>query len=179
MFESLRRTIGTKLTVMKFRKAEDTVLSFAGAISQSKRVLVIMPLDRRELLTALGFIEMLKKTFPEEYITIVADDRGMETMRLMPKSHFIHIKESDVNAFFQPRREFLARFKDKKFDLAIDLNLDLVLPSAYICRESNAAIRVGFSGDGSDNFYNFQIQPDPSRSRKDIFDRVATCLQMF
>ncbi len=179
MFESLRMNIGTKLTTMRFRKTQDSVLSFAGAISQSKRVLVIMPLDRRELLTALGFIEMLKRTFPEEHITIVADDRGMETMRLMPKSHFVHIKESDLNTFFQPRQEFLARIRDRQFDLTIDLNLDLVLPSAYICRESNAAIRVGFRGPSSDNFYNFQIQPDPTLSRKDIFDRVAKCLQMF
>lgn len=179
MLESLRMNIGATLTAMKFRKVQDAVLSFTGAITQSKRVLVIMPLDRRELLSALGFIEMLKATFPEEHITVIADDRGMETMRLMPKSHFVHIKETDVNAFFQPRPSFLARIKDKQFDLTIDLNLDLVLPSAYICRESNATVRVGFHGPRSDNFYNFQIQPDPSLSRKDVFDRVAKCLQMF
>jgi ADP-heptose:LPS heptosyltransferase len=179
MFESLRMNIGTRLTAMKFRAASDAVISFASAVSSSKRILVIMPLDRRELLSAFGFIEMLKKHFPEENITVIADDRGLETMRLMPKSHYIHIKEADVNKFYQPRPEFLLRLKDRKFDLAIDLNLDLVLPSAYICRESNASVRVGFKGPNADRFYNFQIQPDPSQSRKNIYDRVARCLEMF
>jgi ADP-heptose:LPS heptosyltransferase len=138
-----------------------------------------MPLDRRELLSAINMIEMLKHKFHEENITIIGDERGVETIRLMPRSHFVQIREEDVNTFYHPRPEFLSRVKDKKFDLAIDLNLDLVLPSAYICRESNAKVRVGFTGPSSDTFFNFQIQPDPSLSRKDIYDRAAKCLYMF
>ena len=179
MFENLRMNIGTKLAGRKFRKLQDPIISFAGAISASQRVLVIMPLDKRELLSAIGFIDMLRHTLKEENITVIADEHGLETIRLMPKSHFIHIKETDVNALYHPRPEFLARMKDRKFDLAIDLNLDLVLPSGYICRESNATIRVGFKGPSSDPFYNFQLQPDPSLSRKNIYDRVANCLHMF
>ncbi len=179
MFERLRMNIGTKLAGRKFRSEHDPVISFADAISGSKRVLVVMPLDKQNLSSALSFIEMLKHKLNEENITVIADEHGLETIRLMPKSHFVHIKEADVNAFYHPRPEFTARMNGRKFDLAIDLNLDLVLPSAYICRESNARIRVGFKGPNSDTFFNFQIQPDPSLSRKSIYDRVARCLHMF
>ncbi len=179
MLESLRMNIGMWLAGMRFRKAKESVISFASAVSGAQRALVIMPLDRRELLSAMNVIEMLKRKFNEENITVLGDERGVETIRLMPKSHFVQIKEADVNAFYHPRPGFLSLIKDKKFDLAIDLNLDLVLPSAYICRESNATVRVGFKGPSSDTFYNFQIQPDPTQSRKDIYDRAAKCLHMF
>ena len=171
--------IGVWLAEMKFRKASDSVISFADAVSGSQRALVVMPLDRRELLSAIQMIDLLKKKFKEEFVTIIGDERGLETLRLMPKSHFVHIKQTDINQFFLPRSEFLSRLKGTKFDVAIDLNLDLLLPSAYICRESNAKVRIGFKGPHSDGFYNFQIQADPSQSRGNIYDRIAKCLQMF
>lgn len=171
--------IGMWLAELKFRKRSETVVSFAKAISGAQRALVIMPLDRRELLSAFNVMTMLKRKFDEERITVIGDERGVETIRLMPKSHFVEIKETDVNLFYHPRPEFLTLIKDRSFDLAIDLNLDFVLPSAYICRESNAKVRIGFAGPNSDYFYNFQIQPDSQKSRQAIYDRVAKCLYMF
>lgn len=171
--------MGVRLARRKFRKTREPVISFARAVTGAQRALVVMPLDRRELLSAINMIDMLKRTFNEENITVIGDERGLETIRLMPKSHFVQIREADIDPLYHPRREFLARIGDKKFDVAIDLNLDLVLPSAYICRASNATVRIGFTGPSSDSFFNFQIQPDPRQSRKDIYDRAANCLHMF
>lgn len=172
-------TIGAGLARMKFRKVQDPVISFSGVVSTARTVLVILPLDKRELLSAFQLIELLKKTFKEEHITVIGDERGQEIKRLMPRSHFILVRQTDVSTFFHPRKEFLAQLKSRAYDVAIDLNLDLVLPSAYICRESNARVRVGFAGPRADYFYNFQIQPDPTQSRSSIYDRVAKCLEMF
>lgn len=179
MIETLRMKIGIMLARMKYRHAERPVMSFAAALSGAHRALVVMPLDKRELVSSLLVIEMLKRKFSEERITFIGDEHGLEAIRIMPKSHFVQIREGDVNRVYHPRPEFLARIGDKKFDLAIDLNLDLVLPSAYICRESHAPIRIGFVGPQADAFYNFQIQADASRPRKELYDRVARCLHMF
>ena len=179
MLESFRMKTGIWLAGRRFKKIKEPVVSFTEAVSGAKQALVVMPLDRSELLSAMNVIEMLKRMFNEQNITVVGDERGVETIRLMPKSHFVQIKETDVTAVYHPRQTFLSLFSDRKFDLAIDLNLDLVLPSAYICRESNAKVRVGFRGLYSDIFYNFQIQHDPSLSRRDLYDRFAQCLHMF
>ncbi len=172
-------TIGAGLARMKFRKTQDPVISFSGVVTKARTVLVILPLDKRELLSAFQMIELLKKSFREEDITVVGDERGQEIKRLMPKSHFLKLQQNDISAFFHPRQQFLSQLKSRAFDVAIDLNLDLVLPSAYICRESNARVRVGFAGPRADYFYNFQIQPDPIQPRSSIYDRVAKCLEMF
>jgi len=167
------------LAAFHFRGWRDDVISFARAVSGAQRVLVVMPLNQRELLSAFNVIVMLKRKFDEERITVIGDERGLETLRLMPKSHFVQIRETDVDLFFHPRPAFLTLIKDRRFDLAIDLNLDFVLPSGYICRESNAKVRMGFAGPSVDRFYNFQIQPDPRQPRQTMYDRVAKCLYMF
>ncbi len=176
---TLRMQIGIRLAAFRFRKQKDEVISFARAVSSAQRALVIMPLDQRELLSALNVFTMLKRKFDEERITVVGDERGVEAIRLMPKSHFVQIRETDINLFYHPRAEFLALLKDRRFDLAIDLNLDLVLPSAYICKESHAKVRIGLAGPHADRFFNFLIQPDPQQPRQTIYDRMAKCLYMF
>lgn len=179
MFDSLRMSIGAGLARMKFRKAQDPVISFSGVVTQARTVLVILPLDRRELLSAFQTIELLRKTFHEEDITVVGDERGQEIKRLMPKCRFLPLQQNDVTMFFLPHRQFLSHLKSRPYDVAIDLNLDFLLPSSYICRESGARVRVGFTGPQADFFYNLQIKPDPSKALNSIYDRVARCLEMF
>jgi ADP-heptose:LPS heptosyltransferase len=80
---------------------------------------------------------------------------------------------------FLPGNDLITRVKKRRYDLTIDLNLDLVLPSAYICKESDARIRVGFARKHADTFYNFQINVDPTLDRKLVYERLVKCLQMF
>jgi ADP-heptose:LPS heptosyltransferase len=112
-------------------------------------------------------------------ITVVSGLHEVDVMRILPRSHFLHFHEHEINAFFLPRRELLRRATSRRPDVAIDLNLDFVLPSAYICRVSGARIRVGFARKHADIFYNFQIRPDPTLARKLIYDRLAGCLDRF
>jgi hypothetical protein len=68
--------------------------------------------------------------------------------------------------------------KDRQYDVAVDLNLDFLLPSGYICKASTARIRVGFARPGADLFYNFQVKFEAS-STAAMYDRLASCLKMF
>jgi ADP-heptose:LPS heptosyltransferase len=179
MLEGLRRSIGFQIARIHFRNVRERVISFSNAVSSAQQALLIMPFRRREVLPTVMVIDFLKKHFSEENITVVTDDHGLDAMRLLPRSQFVHILVSEVSMFYLPRRSVIQRIRQKKYDLAIDLNLDLVLPSGYICKESNARVRVGFVKRRSETFYNLQIQPDPTLSKKLIYDRLVKCLQMF
>ncbi|MEK9138062.1 MAG: hypothetical protein AAB393_13125, partial [Bacteroidota bacterium] len=141
--------------------------------------LVVMPLAEQDLLPTRRVIEMLRSRFREEDITVVTGDHGLEIVRLLPRSQFIHLLKPQVSYFFIPRPDFIGSLSRKRYDLAIDLNLDFVLPSGYICRASGATIRVGFSHKQADVFYNFQVKPDPTLGRKLIYDRLVQCLEKF
>jgi ADP-heptose:LPS heptosyltransferase len=179
MFEETRHSLGTQFARWFFRKSRDEVMSFTTAISSAQRVLLVMPLTEEDLLPTVKVIEMLKSQFREEHITVVTGDRGIEAVRLLPRGQFMHLLKTQVSYLYLPRAEFISSLKEKRYDLAIDLNLDLVLPSGYICKASGAKVRVGFNQKHADVFYNFQIKPDPTLGRKLIYDRLVQCLQKF
>jgi ADP-heptose:LPS heptosyltransferase len=124
-------------------------------------------------------VQLLKQKFTNDHITVVAGDRTNTLLSLLQDSTVIRVPLAALTTFYLPRKEILARITQRPYDLAIDLNLDLVLPSGYICRKSTARVRVGFVSKRSDIFYNFQIHPDPTLNRQLIYDRLAKCLQMF
>jgi ADP-heptose:LPS heptosyltransferase len=179
MLEALRNSLGERLAVFKLRKANDNVISFTHALKDARDILLVLPLDNRDLLAMMELLEMVKERFAPRSISIVGDENGREILRLLPESNFIHVRAADLTMLFHPRHAFIQQLKQRYHDIAIDLNLDLVLPSAYICKESNARVRIGFKRKFADSFFNFQIQPDPSQNRKLVYDRLAKCLDMF
>ncbi len=179
MLEQARMWTGVEIARFRFRKSTEQIISFTDVVHSAQRALLIMPLKRREFLPTIMVINFLKQRFREENITIISDDHGREAVRMLVRSHFIHIIEEEIGPLFLPRPGLIRRIQEREYDLAIDLNLDFVLPSAYICRESNARVRIGFTRNKADNFYNFQIQPDPTLERKHLYDRMAKFLQMF
>jgi len=177
--ESFRRSIGMEVARFRFRKQRNEIISFSRSLSGAHRALVIMPMHRTEPLPVVSLVDLLRRRFPERGLTVVTWGPSLGLMQMLPHSQFIRILETEINPFFLPRRETMRRIESTAYDVAIDLNLDLVLPSGYICRESNARVRIGFAGSQSDLFYNFQIRRNPSAGRRDVYDRLAACLAMF
>jgi hypothetical protein len=78
-----------------------------------------------------------------------------------------------------PTKAILQRIFTKEFDVAVDLNLDFVLHTAYICKASRAKVRVGFSSQVSDVFYNIILNLNKQRTPQALYDKFAECLSMF
>jgi ADP-heptose:LPS heptosyltransferase len=179
MFERPRRALGLQLTRFRLRHTTETVISFTNSFTSAERVLVILPFGLDPALPGAPVFEMLSRRFSDVNITLVADEARTSLARFMPRSALVRVAPVDLTSLFLPRRELLTRITQRPYDVAIDLNLDLVLPSAYICRESNARVRVGVARDRADLFYNFQIQPNALLGRQRLYERLVTCLQMF
>lgn len=179
MLASLRRSLGLRLSRFRLRHAQDTVISFTETITNAKRALVILPIGHPNVGPAEGVLDVLRRRFGEENITAVADHATQDVTRLVPRSTVITLLARDVSMFYLPRRNLLERVRRKQYDIAIDLNLDFLLPSAYICRESHARVRIGFAGRRADLFYNFQVQTDLTAGRPRVYDRLIRTLQMF
>jgi hypothetical protein len=177
--ERLRRSIGMGVTRFRFRKHHDEIISFGRSLSDARRALLIMPMQRVEPLPVVSVIDLLKRRFTERELTVVTWGPSLELMQMLPHSQFVRILDTEITHFYLPSRGTLQRIGNTTYDVAIDLNLDLVLPSGYICRESKARVRIGFARKQSDLFYNFQIRSDPAAGRRDVYDRLAACLEMF
>jgi len=179
MLENLRSAIGITIARLRLREAPESVISFTSSFSSARSALIIMPLREQVLVHTTAIIELMRRKFPEENLTLVTHEHDLSLPPLLPRSTVIRLVQDDIGFFFLPRRSILDQLTKRDFDLAIDLNLDLVLPSGYICRESKARVRVGFIRHRSDAFYNFAIQLNPVLDRQEIYERLANCLEMF
>jgi ADP-heptose:LPS heptosyltransferase len=97
-----------------------------------------------------------------------------------PRHEVIRLEPTDVNRFFLPTKSLLQRLLQKEYDVAIDLNLDFVLHSAYICKATRARVRVGFAHHlYSELFFNVLFNLNTERTPKTTFEKFASCLSMF
>lgn len=179
MVDNLRKSIGLGIARLHFRKHKAEQVLFTHSISDARNALLVMPFQQLDLPPIASVIELLRNKFQEKHITVITPMHSVELMRLLPQGRFVKVDPWEVSAFYLPRGEMMQRMPRTEYDLAIDLNLDFVLPSGYICRESNARIRVGFAGKRADLFYNFLVQTRPDRGGREAYERLASCLAMF
>jgi len=177
MFESARRSIGYQLARFTFRSKPDQAMTFTGSLTAGKRVLLVLPLVPIQQSTG-PIIELVRSRYGDDHITVVADALDNGITALMPHSEILRISAQQVTRFFLPPAALLERMAGKPFDVAIDLNLDFLLPSGYICKASSARVRVGFTRPGADLFYNMQVQTGSDRG-PGVYERFASCLKMF
>lgn len=164
---------------LHFRRSHDPVRQFKQSVSSARRLLLVLPFDTLPLPPAQKLVAFLTSRFAQENITVVTAEQHFAFSRLLPRAHVERLTPADCTVFLLPRGARMQEIVARPFDLAVDLNLDFVIPSGYICRESKAPVRVGFARPRADLFFNFQIQRGADTSREQAFDRLAQCLQMF
>jgi ADP-heptose:LPS heptosyltransferase len=179
MLDRPRSYLGMLGARFHFRRSQEESLSFLNALSSASKILLLMPLDGSPLYPVAPVITMLRTRKREDQITVVIASHSTDAFAALEQSPIIRILPEEIGFFFLPRRSVLSRIRQKQYDLVIDLNLDFLLPSGYICRESNARIRVGFAHAHADLFYNLQIQTSRGQSRSQRYERFAHCLEMF
>lgn len=179
MFDSLRYRLGVFVARLRFRKRRDKVVSFTRAFSGADRILLILPFTADAAKPWSAVLDLLRRTVDKRSLTIITIPGEQDTMRMFPGSRIIRLSPEDINALRLPRHAALRRTLEGPYDLAIDLNIDFLLPSGYICRESGARVRVGFFRKRADAFYNLTLHPDPAQGKPLMYERLVQCLQMF
>ena len=179
MIEGIRKSVGMKLAGWRLRKLKQQEIHFTEAISRARSILVVLPLRSTNVEPMKPFIDILPKKFASAKFTFVTPMHGVELIRMLPPGKFIELVETDVSSFFFPRPSFVDRIANPPVDVAIDLNLDFQLPSGYICRKSGAGVTVGFASPYADVFYNLVVRTSPGADQRDMYRRLAACLEMF
>ena len=177
MFKALRKRSGLWFVKFHFRNRHDTVQDFTTALSRAKRALVLLPDDPASAKEAEELLSILGHRFDGSRLTILLGEHIHSVPRSLRAPNFIRLYQEAINEFFLPKKYFVEQVKRREYDVAIDLNIDLVLPYAYLCKVSSARIRVGFVKESSDIFYNFQIKSRGNRHSP--YRYLAECLEMF
>jgi hypothetical protein len=179
MLENLRLSVGTSYARFHFGSAGDPVVRFTEAISVAKQPIVFLP----EIPEEASAVDMVLKFFAQRFHTskvkLVARKEILSRLPDHRSFSLITFSAEELNAWYLPKSDLLRKVKKSTFDVAFDLNIRFALPSSYLCRASQAPLRIGFVKPNADSFYNFQVQTGPSSSCSQAYTQLLKCIEMF
>jgi hypothetical protein len=152
MLEGLRLRVGLSYSRLHFRHNRDRITNFTGALTRSRRALVIFPESHLDGESASTLIRYLLRKFSSEGLTVLIRDDQLFAMTSSTPLKTLTYSARDINPWFVPRRGLLQKMKTNTFDIALDLNIGLSLPSAFLCKASDAPLRVSFAKQSGDEF---------------------------
>ncbi len=179
MFEEKRRKLGLILTRLISQAKETKAMSFSNSFSNAKTVLVIIPENSEQRSVVSQMIISLQNKFQGNKLTFVVNEVDRNFSTTLNRSNVTTIKNEHLNFFFLPKKTKMAYLLNQKFDIVLDLNFSLVPSAAYLCRQINAPLKVGFSQDHADAYYNFQFKSAPNRNAKTKYEQLFKTLSMF
>ncbi|MBI3005681.1 MAG: hypothetical protein HYY49_09750 [Ignavibacteriales bacterium] len=179
MFDDLRLNVGISYSRFHFRKMKDPVVRFTEAVNRADQALVIFPETVTDSESLSGVIKYLARRFTSGNLLVVGRDDLLGGLRMHEKISTVTFTPRDINAWYVPSGDLLRKLKRSTFDVAFDLNVNFALPSAFLCRASNAPLRVGFAKTHADQFYNFQIQTRARSNSSFAYKTFLNCLEMF
>jgi hypothetical protein len=179
MFDGLRFRIGLQYARFHFRKLHDPVVRFTESVERARKALVILPETVTDSESLQSVLKYLGRRFGTGSILVVSREDLSSSLKSGFGGKTVTYAPEDINRWFIPRGELLRKLKSSTFDIALDLNVNLALPSAFMCRESNAPLRVGFGKPNGDHFYNFVVQTRVTTNAPVAYKNLLKCLDMF
>ena len=179
MFEHVRFTIGMTYARLHFRKKSDRAMNFTDALARAHRALIIFPEKEIDADAASTVVRYLLRRFSVEGVLVLIRNDLVFTLASAPPVKTLTYTSQDVSRWFVPRNTIVTRLNANTFDAALDLNTTLALPSAFLCKASNAPLRISFAKEEGDNFYNFQVQLKEFGNALSIYRNFLKCLDMF
>lgn len=177
MFEEFRGRIGLAYARFHFRKRADAPMRFSDAVSRSRKALVVFPDQAVDAGVAEMILRYLTRRFASGSTTVLVREDLRNLLPPTTAARIVTYAPREITSWYTPRAALIRRLKSSTFDAAFDLNTGFSLPSAFLCRESGAGLRVSFSKLNADDFYNLQIRtastaPGPS------YQSFMRCLDM-
>ena len=179
MLEGFRLKVGLLYSRLHFRHKHDRIMNFTGALTRSRRALVIFPESALDGEAVSTFLRYLLRKFSSEGMMVMIRDDQLFAMASAPMLKTLTYSAHDINKWFVPRHELLQKMENNNFDVALDLNLNLSLTCAFLCKASNAPLRISFLKKNGDQFYNFQLKTKGTAGNKYSYRSMLKCLDMF
>jgi hypothetical protein len=155
------------------------MMNFTDVLTRSRRALVILPESSLDGESVSTLFRYLLRKFSSEGMTVLIRDDQLFALASTPPLKTLTYSKHDINVWFVPRRHLLQRIDTNMFDVAFDLNIGFSLPSAFLCKASNAQLRVSFAKQEGDRFYNFQVRTKGATSNTQKYRSLLKCLDMF
>jgi ADP-heptose:LPS heptosyltransferase len=179
MLEKTRMNVGVVIARFHFRKTRDPIVQFTNAISRARKALILWPESASEAPYVQSILRSLSQRLGASALHVLVRKDLAKFVSGSPTGQVMMYDKDDVNTWFFPRKGLLQKVKKSTFDVVVDLNVHFALPSAVLCKETHAPLRVSFGKPHADVFYNLQIQTGETVSTINAYKHLLRYLEMF
>ena len=179
MFDRFFFQLGFLFARLQFLTDVDHVQSMTEFVRGARNVLILLPAGYEDAVLASNALFEICRELGNVHLTVVHTSTRATSLAVYPRCEVLRLDRGDLNWFSLPTRSLMRRIFKRDYDVAMDLNLDFVLHTAYICKASRAKVRVGCSHAASDLFYNVQLNLSRRSSPRELYQKYAACMAMF
>ncbi|MFH0989138.1 MAG: hypothetical protein V1799_03880 [bacterium] len=179
MLESFRLQMGIHYARLRFHVGREPLVDFTDVVTRARRAVVFLPEMPNQLNILSDVNQYLIDRFHADKLMFVGRREILSSMRESRKIETLGFSSQELNYWYVPRGELRQKMKKSTFDMALDLNISFAFPSAFLCRESLAPLRIGFVKDHADDFYNFQVKTNRANNLNQAYTSLLRCLEMF
>jgi hypothetical protein len=126
-----------------FIRKHTAITDFFDQIKSVKKILIIMPIKKKDNRLAQKFMPQIRKIF---------DSAKISTL------HIKSLRKTDTNWLGIPNSAFLNKISEEKFDLIIDLNSYHDRLCTYLSALTESKMRVHLTEGKFDKIYNLQFR---------------------
>jgi hypothetical protein len=149
------------LRLVYYKNKED-LCNYPENINKIKKILLILPTDRKDKSEYRQFISQLNEIFTKAKISTFQ----IKDLRL-----------HEQNWLGVPNDRYLTELRSEAFDLIIDLNLQSDNICSYICALSHAPIRINLISGKYDHVYNLYFRSNEKKSEEDRYSLILESLK--
>jgi len=181
MVKSIRINLLVKKILIWWNKFffKPDAFSFAEKMRRAENVLICLPAKPESFASAKDHLTIFLDIFQNKNNFVLLPFAGAESFLSHLKRYMvISPQKEDLKIFSLPRRKFIQRMKDYRFEITLDLDLDDGFLNSYLCLKSGACVRIGLKGKTGPPFYNIQLALSKERLyQEDIYVGMAETLK--
>ena len=139
---------------------------------EPKNVLIVFPIDEPSFRVACYTFRDLGKNSNQKMNFIFLVEEQFEDLFHLRIEDTILIQNSDQYTILSDERSVLQAIKQYEFDIIVDLNPEFHLGISRLISFLTSDMKVGFTSEFSDRFYNIQLNISKSRIMEKGFKQI-------
>ena len=143
---------------------------------RAKKILIIFPMDEPSFRVAIyAFRELGQDVKSEKNIKFIIKEQFKDLFHLHVGTP-IMVENSEYDRVLSDEKEILEKVQNTRYDMIIDLNSNFHLGIARLVSLIRGDMKIGFSNEFSDLFYNIQLDISKSGIMEKRYKQINTIL---
>lgn len=161
------------------RRDRADVIDVGEYLSKIVTALILPPEQPEHFKTATRILDDLRQHFAQTQFYLLTPKALTDMVSLDEKMRIISYDIDEIGFHGLPKDRLQEAIRSRHFDMVIDLNLEFNLIATFLCRASEAKLRICFVHPSRDPFYNFQVRAIDSNTLEQKYQSLVNYISVF